>query len=86
VNGETTTDNLLGSVLNEDNQVFFKAAFPDEFISDLVTMDATVLYSKVHQHPLLWYIHPVIERLFQTKRLDGVPRWQQKLKTQSGLT
>lgn len=79
VNGDTTTDNLLGCVLNEDNQVFFKAAFPDEFIDDLVTMAATasvlegeMVESASTADPLFWYIHPVIERLLQAKRLQGV--------------
>jgi hypothetical protein len=79
VNGETTTDNLLGCVLNDDNQVFFKAAFPDEFIADLVTMTATasvlegeMVESASTADPLFWYIHPVIERLLQAKRLPDV--------------
>jgi hypothetical protein len=79
VNGETTTDNLLGCVLNEDNQAYFKAAFPGEFIDDLVTMAATasvmegeMVESASTADPLFWFIHPVIERLLQAKRLPDV--------------
>jgi hypothetical protein len=79
VNGETTTDNLLGCVLNDDNQVFFKAAFPQEFLDDLVTVTATasviegeMVESASTADPLFWFIHPVIERLLQAKRLPDV--------------
>lgn len=79
MDGTTTRDNLLSCVLNTDNEAYFRAVFPDEFLTDLVlfTTQSSVLEGEMVESastadPIFWFIHPVIERLLQAKRLPGV--------------
>ncbi len=79
VQGNTTWQNIYSCVLNTENQEYFNAAFPAQFLEELILLISTssvlegeMLESAAPADPIFWFIHSTIERLLSAKRLPGV--------------